>query len=224
VDWQAIALTARLAALTTVILLLAGAPLAYWLAMSRRGWKVIVEAVVALPLVLPPTVIGFYLLLALGPRSPIGRAYESITGRLLPFSFQGLLVGSVLFCLPFAVQPMMVAFGEVDKKLMEASWMLGEGRLVTFFRTVVPMSVSGILISAVLTFAHTMGEFGVVLMLGGNIRGETRTVSISIYDRVQALDYAAAGRTAAFLLGFSFVVLVFTYAVHGRSKATWPTR
>jgi len=223
-DWQAIGLTAKLATSTTLILLVVGMPLAYWLAISRRRWKVIVEAVVALPLVLPPTVIGFYTLLAIGPTSPIGRTYESVTGRLLPFSFQGVLVGSVLFSLPFAVQPMMVAFGEVDKRLIEASWMLGERRLVTFFRIIAPNAMTGIVISAVLAFAHTLGEFGVVLMLGGNIAGETRTVSISIYDSVQALDYAAAGRTAWFLLVVSFVVLVLTYSLQRRSRTLWPTR
>lgn len=223
-DWQAIWLTARLATATTVILLLLGMPLAYWLALSRRRWKTIIEAIVALPLILPPTVLGFYTLLAIGPRSPIGRAYESLTGGLLPFSFEGLLVGSVAFSMPFAVQPMMVAFGEVDKKLIEASWILGEGRLSTFFRTIAPMSTTGIMISAVLTFAHTMGEFGVVLMLGGNIRGETRTVAVSIYDSVQALDYSAAGRTSAFLLAVSFLVLVITYSLQKRMGGVWPAR
>lgn len=223
-DWQAIRLTLKLAAATTVILLALGMPLAYWLALSRRRWKVIVEAVVALPLVLPPTVVGFYTLQAIGPRSPIGRAYESVTGDLLPFTFRGLLVGSVAFSLPFAVQPMMVAFGEVDKRLIEASWILGERRLATFFRTIVPMSTTGILISAVLAFAHTMGEFGVVLMLGGNIRGETRTVAVSIYDSVQALDFAAASRTASFLLAVSFVVLVITYTLQRRMGGVWPAR
>lgn len=223
-DWEAIRLTVKLATATTIILLVVGMPLAYWLALSRRRWKVIVEAIVALPLVLPPTVVGFYTLLAIGPRSPIGRAYESLTGGLLPFTFQGLLVGSVAFSMPFAVQPMMVAFGEVDRKLIEASWILGEGRLATFFRTIAPMSTTGILISSVLAFAHTMGEFGVVLMLGGNIRGETRTVAVSIYDSVQALDFAAAGRTAAFLLAVSFVVLVITYTLQKRTAGVWPAR
>lgn len=220
-DWQAIWLTVKLATVTTAILLVVGMPLAYWLALSRRRWKVIVEAIVALPLVLPPTVIGFYTLLAIGPRSPVGRAYESLTGGLLPFTFQGLLVGSVAFSMPFAVQPMMVAFGEVDKRLIEASWILGERRLGTFLRTIAPMSTTGILISAVLAFAHTMGEFGVVLMLGGNIRGETRTVAVSIYDSVQALDFAAAGRTAGFLLAVSFVVLVITYSLQKRTGGVW---
>ncbi|MEX2587009.1 MAG: molybdate ABC transporter permease subunit [Actinomycetota bacterium] len=220
-DWQAIALTLRLAAMTTVILLLVGTPLAYWLAFSRRRWKVAVEAIVALPLVLPPTVLGFYTLLAIGPRSPVGRGYEALTGGILPFSFEGLLIGSVLFSLPFAVQPMMVAFGAVDRRLIEASWMLGEGRLSTFFRTVAPMSRSGVFIAAVLAFAHTLGEFGVVLMLGGNIAGETRTVSVSIYDSVQALDYQTAGRTSLLLLAVSFTVLVLTYTFKQRSGAPW---
>lgn len=223
-DWQAITLTLRLASATTLILLVAGTPLAYWLAYSRRRWKVLVEAVVALPLVLPPTVLGFYTLLAIGPRSPIGRGYEALTGGVLPFSFQGLLIGSVLFSLPFAVQPMMVAFADVDPRLIEASWMLGEGRLATFFRTIVPVAGSGIVISAVLAFAHTLGEFGVVLMLGGNIAGRTRTVSVSIYDSVQALDYQAAGRTSLLLLAVSFAVLILTYSLKQRSGALWPAR
>lgn len=223
-DWEAIWLTAKLATTTTVILLLLGMPLAYWLALSPRKWKVVVEALVALPLVLPPTVVGFYTLLAIGPRSPIGRAYDSLTGGILPFTFQGLLIGSVLFSMPFAVQPMMVAFGSVDRQLIEASWILGERRLATFLRTIAPMSATGIMISAILAFAHTMGEFGVVLMLGGNIRGQTRTVAVSIYDSVQALDFAAASRTSAFLLAVSFVVLVVTYTLQRRSGGVWPAR
>lgn len=201
-----------------------GTPLAYWLAFSRRRWKVAVEAIVALPLVLPPTVLGFYTLLAIGPGSPVGRGYNALTGGILPFSFEGLLIGSVLFSLPFAVQPMMVAFGDVDRRLIEASWMLGEGRLATFFRTIAPMSRTGLFISAVLAFAHTLGEFGVVLMLGGNIAGETRTVSVSIYDSVQALDYQAANRTSMLLLAVSFAVLVLTYTLKQRSGAPWLMR
>jgi len=221
-DRQAVALSLRLSLATMIVLLVVTTPLAYWLGRSRRRWKVLVEAVVALPLVLPPTVLGFYVLLAIGPRSPIGRFYRSITGELLPFSFRGLLVASVLYSLPFAVQPMMVAFAQVDARAIEASWMLGEGRLGTFFRTVMPMSLTGIVTAAVLSFAHTLGEFGVVLMVGGNIPGETRTVSISIYDHVQALEYDAAGETALFLLAVSFTVLAVTYSVQRRVWAAWP--
>jgi molybdate transport system permease protein len=215
-DWTAIGLSLRLAASTTLILCVLGLPLAYWLAVSRWRWKFLVEAVVALPLVLPPTVLGFYVLLALGPNSPLGQAYGALTGRLLPFSFQGLLIASILYSLPFAVRPFAVAFAGVDRRLVEASWCLGVSRAATFFRVVVPLSWTGILTGIILSFAHTVGEFGVVLMVGGNIPGVTRTVSISIYDEVQALNYAAAGQTALFLLGFSFVALAVTYALQRR--------
>lgn len=212
-DWQAIGLSIRLAAATTAILLLVGAPIAYWLAFSRRPWKFLVEAVVAMPLVLPPSVLGFYLLIAMGPHSPFGAAYASITGGLLPFSFAGLLVASVLYSLPFTVQPLAAAFGAVDRRLIEASWCLGVSRVATFRRVIVPLARAGIAAGAVLSFAHTMGEFGVVLMVGGNIAGVTRTASISIYDQVQALDYDSAWRTSLALLAFSFVALAVTYAL-----------
>ena len=215
-DWTAIDLTLRLAALTTVVLVLIGLPLGYWLARSTWRWKFLVEAVVALPLVLPPTVLGFYLLIAIGPRSPVGQLYEAVTGQLLPFSFQGLLLASVLYSLPFAVRPFAAAFAGVDWHLVEASWCLGKSRLQTFLRIVVPLARAGLLTGIVLSFAHTVGEFGVVLMVGGNIPGVTRTVSVSIYDEVQALNYAAAGETALFLLGLSFAVLCVTYALQRR--------
>jgi molybdate transport system permease protein len=215
-DWTAIDLTLRLAALTTVVLILIGLPLGYWLARSTWRWKFLVEAVVALPLVLPPTVLGFYLLMAIGPRSPVGQLYEAVTGQLLPFSFQGLLLASVLYSLPFAVRPFAAAFAGVDWHLVEASWCLGKSRLQTFLRIVVPLARAGLLTGIVLSFAHTVGEFGVVLMVGGNIPGVTRTVSVSIYDEVQALNYAAAGETALFLLGLSFAVLCVTYALQRR--------
>ena len=221
-DWEAIALSIRLATATTIILLALAVPLAAWLAFSRRRWTVIVEAVVALPLVLPPTVLGFYLLVALGPRSPIGRWWESLTGSTLPFTFTGLLVASVLYSLPFAVQPLLAAFAGVDPRLREASDILGRGRLVTLWRVVLPLSRAGLATSAVLTFAHTIGEFGVVLMMGGNIPGETRTVSISIYDSVQSFDYGEAGRTSLALLVFSLVVLTVTYALQRRGGPGWP--
>jgi molybdate transport system permease protein len=215
-DWTAIGLTLRLAGLTTVILVLMGLPLAFWLARSQWRWKFLIEAVVALPLVLPPTVLGFYILMAIGPRSPVGQLYEALTDQLLPFSFQGLLVASVLYSLPFAVRPFAAAFAGVDWRLVEASWCLGKSRLQTFFLIVVPLAWAGLLTGIVLSFAHTVGEFGVVLMVGGNIAGVTRTVSVSIYDEVQALNYAAAGETALFLLGLSFGVLCVTYALQRR--------
>jgi molybdate transport system permease protein len=216
-DWAAIALSLRLATCTTLVLCALGLPLAHWLATSRWRGKFLVEAVVALPLVLPPTVLGFYILLALGPRSPVGRGYAALTGSALPFSFPGLLIASVLYSLPFAVRPFAVAFAGIDRRLVEASWCLGVSRLGTFFRVVVPLAWTGILTGMILTFAHTVGEFGVVLMVGGNIPGVTRTVSISIYDDVQALDYGAAGQTALFLLLFSFVTLAVTYALQRRA-------
>lgn len=223
-DLQALALSVRLAAATTLVLLVVGTPLAYWLGRSRRRWKVLVEALVALPLVLPPTVLGFYVLLAISPRGVLGRWYEAVTGTRLPFTFRGLLVASVLYSLPFAVQPMMVAFGQIEQRMLEASWTLGEGRLGTFARTMLPMALPGVVTAAILSFAHTLGEFGVVLMVGGNIPGETRTVSISIYDHVQALDYRAAGETALVLLVVSFLVLAVTYALQRRIWAVWPGR
>jgi molybdate transport system permease protein len=216
VDTTAIWLTLRLAAFTTAILLLAGVPLAYWLATTRWRGRFVVEAVVALPLILPPTVLGFYILLATGPHSPLGRLYESATGGLLPFSFAGILLGSVLYNLPFAVRPFAAAFAAVDRRLVEASWCLGVSRLGTFLRVTGPLSWPGILTGMVLTFAHTVGEFGVVLMVGGNIPGVTRTLSISIYDDVQALNYESAGRTALALVAFSFVVLCLTHALGRR--------
>lgn len=215
-DWQAIGLSLRLAACTTLILCALGLPLAYWLAVSRWRGKFLVEAVVALPLILPPTVLGFYLLMAMGPHSPLGRLYLNAFGRTLPFSFTGLLVASVVYSMPFAVRPFAAALAGVDRRLVEASWCLGVSRLGTFFRVTLPLAWAGVLTGVVLTFAHTLGEFGVVLMVGGNIPNETRTVSISIYDEVQALDYAAANQTALFLLGFSFAALAVTYALQRR--------
>jgi molybdate transport system permease protein len=221
-DWQAIWLSVRLSACTTAVLLAIGTPLAYWLTFACHRWKFLAAALVALPLVMPPTVLGFYVLLAIGPRSPVGALYAKLTGGMLPFSFQGLLVASVLYSLPFMVQPLASAFGSVDRKLIEASWCLGVSRGETFRRVVMPLAQTGIATGAVLTFAHTMGEFGVVLMVGGNIAGVTRTVSISIYDQVQSLDYRAAGETSLALLAFSFVVLAITYGLQRRKVAVWP--
>ena len=223
-NWTAILLTLKLAALTAAILLVVGMPIAYWLTYSRRRWKFLVESVVALPLVLPPTVLGFYVLVAIGPKSPVGHWYQVIVGHPLVFTFEGLLLASVLYSLPFAVQPFTAAFGAVDPKLIEASWTLGISRLATFFRVTLPLSVAGVVTGVVLSFAHTMGEFGVVLMVGGNIEGVTRTVSIDIYDEVQALNYAGAGQTALFLLVFSFIILSAVYAVNRNLWAVWPMK
>lgn len=224
IDWRAVGLSVRLATATTAVLLVVGMPIAYWIARSRRPWRPLVEAVVALPLVLPPTVLGFYLLLAMGPNGPLGALWAGATGGRLAFSFEGLLVASVIYSLPFAVQPFSVAFAAVDRSLLETSWTLGRSGPATFLRIVVPLSAGGILTGMVLTFAHTLGEFGVVLMVGGNIPGETRTVSIAIYDRVQALDYAGAAATALPLLVVSFAVLAVTYGLRGLTVVPWLTR
>jgi molybdate transport system permease protein len=216
---QALALTVKLAVTVSVILLVIGTPLAHWLAFSRRRWKFFVEAVVSLPIVLPPTVLGFYVLVAIGPLSPFGRWYQALTGHALAFTFEGLVVGSVLYSLPFAVQPMETAFASVDRKLLDASSLLGASRWRTFWRIVLPLGLPGVLTGLVLSFAHTLGEFGVVLMIGGNIPGATRTVSILIFDQVEALDYGAANRTALLLLAFCFALLVALYGMRGR--AAW---
>ena len=220
-DWQAFWLTLRLAVLVAVILLVFGLPIAYWITYSRWRWKYLVEALVALPIVLPPTVLGFYLLVALGPRSPLGRAWQVLTGHSLAFTFEGLVIGSILYSLPFAVQPFTASFDLVDRRLLAASSTLGANRLETFFRVILPLSFSGLVTGTVLSFAHTMGEFGVVLMVGGNIPGVTRTVSIDIYDKVQAFDYSQANVTALVLLAISFVVLSLVYGLNRRRTAPW---
>ncbi len=220
-DWGALVLSLQLASWTTLILVPVAVPLAWWMVTSRRRWKPLVEAVVALPLVLPPTVLGLYLLLALGPASPVGRAYEQIRGAPLAFSFEGLVVASVFYSLPFAVQPVAAAFATVDRRLLEASWVLGASRLETFVRVALPLSRSGVISGIVLAFAHTLGEFGVVLMVGGNIPGVTRTVSIAIYDEVQALNYRGAVETSLVLLAMSFVLLLLTHAWRRRGWAVW---
>jgi molybdate transport system permease protein len=217
-NWQALWLTVRLATVVAAILIAIAVPLAYWLAFSQRKWKFLVEAVVAMPLVLPPTVLGFYVLVALGANSPVGRWWMSLSGHTLAFTFEGLVIGSVLYSLPFAVQPIATSFAAVDRTLLAASATLGVGRWATFRRVVLPLSMSGVIAGAVLSFAHTLGEFGVVLMVGGNIPGETRTLSIDIYDRTQLGDFAGANTTALFLLVLSFVVLSVVYALH---RAPW---
>jgi len=221
-DWQAFLLTIRLAVLVAAILVLIGLPIAYWITYSRWRWKFLVEAIVALPIVLPPTVLGFYVLVALGPHSPIGRWWEALTDHTLAFTFQGLVIGSLLYSLPFAVQPFAASFAAVDPKLIAASATLGASKLRTFFRVILPLSASGLVTGVALSFAHTMGEFGVVLMVGGNIPGVTRTVSIDIYDQVQASNYASANQTALVLLTISFVVLSAVYALNRRVWTVWP--
>ena len=216
-NFEALLLSIRLALCVSAILFVVGVPLAYWLAYSQWRWKFLLEAVVALPLVLPPTVLGFYMLLAMGPRGPLGKLWHAAFGHGLAFTFAGLVIASVLYSFPFAVQPLIVSFETVDRKLLDASAVLGAGRIRTFRRVILPLSVPGIITALVLSFAHTLGEFGVVLMVGGNLAGVTRTVSIDIYDRVQSLDYLAANRAAFLLLVISFVVLSVVYGINRRA-------
>lgn len=224
IDWQTFWLTLQLAATVSAVLLLLGLPIAYWIAFSPSRWKFLIEATVALPIVLPPTVLGFYVLVALGPRSPFGRWWISLTGHTLAFTFTGLVIGSILYSLPFAVQPFAASFSGVDPKLIAASATLGASPLRTFARVIAPLSLPGIITGFALSFAHTMGEFGVVLMVGGNIPGMTRTVSIDIYDRVQASDYAGANATALLLLVICFVLLAAVYGLNRKAWAIHPVR
>ena len=215
---EALLLTLRLAVLVSLILMAIGLPLGFWLASSRWRWKFIVEAMVAFPIGLPPTVLGYYVLVAIGPLSPIGRWYHAITGSSLAFTFRGLVVGSVLYSLPFAVQPIAVAFSSVDRNLLNASATLGASPWRTFWQIVFPLGLPGVLTGFVLSFAHTLGEFGVVLMIGGNIPGATQTISIWIYDQVQALNYGAANQMAALLLVVCFVILTVLYGLRRTRK------
>lgn len=224
-NWTAIFLSVRLSALVCALLLLIAIPIAYWITFSRWRWKFLVESVVALPIVLPPTVLGFYILVMIGARSPIGKAWVAWTGHGLAFTFTGLVIASIVYSLPFAVQPMAASFSQVDGHLIEASSILGASRLRTFARVILPLSLRGVVAGAVLSFAHTMGEFGVVLMVGGNIPGVTRTISIAIYDDVQSLDYASANAAALVLLLFSFTVLSVVYGLNQKAwTAVWPLR
>lgn len=220
-DWQAFLLTMRLALVVTTILLLLGVPLAYWLAFSRWRWKFIVEAMVALPIVLPPTVLGFYVLIALGQRSPLGKWWQSLIGHPLAFTFEGLVIGSVLYSLPFAVQPFAASFTSVDRRLLAASEVLGASRVRTFWRVIMPLSVPGLVTGIALSFAHTVGEFGVVLMVGGNIPGVTRTLSINIYDQVQDLNYSGANMTALILVAIALILLSILYSLNRKFLTIW---
>ena len=216
-NWQAFALTAKLAGLTALILLVIGLPIALWLAFSSRRWKLLVEALVGMPLILPPTVLGFYLLVAFGTGTPLGRWYERITGSTLAFTFTGLVVASVIYSLPFAVQPMVAGLRGVDQRLIHAASTLGANKWKIYSRVVLPLAWPGLLTGLILSFAHTVGEFGVVLMVGGNIPGATRTLSIDIYDQAQSLNYSAANQTALVLLLFSYVLLCVVYGVNRRT-------
>ncbi|MET0514659.1 MAG: molybdate ABC transporter permease subunit [Nitrospiraceae bacterium] len=223
-NWTAVVMTLELAILTAGLLLVIGLPIAYWISFSRWRWKFLVESIVALPLVLPPTVLGFYILVAIGPHSPVGQFYTDLVGHGLPFTFEGVLFASILYSLPFTVQPFSSAFDQVDRRLIEASWTLGVSKFKTFIKLILPLSVTGVVTGFVLSFAHTLGEFGVVLMVGGNIQGVTRTVSIDIYDEVQALNYSAAGEMSLFLLVLSYVILLLVYSLNRSVWAAWPQK
>jgi molybdate transport system permease protein len=219
-DFAALGLTLRLAALTTLCLLVLATPLAAWLAGGHSVGRRIVQAAVALPLVLPPTVLGFYLLVGLGPTTALGRTLITLLGHPLAFTFAGLLLGSMLYSLPFAVQPLVVAFGSIDQPLLDTAAVLGASPWQVFRRITLPLSRASFVTAAVLTFAHTVGEFGVVLMIGGDIPGLTRTLSISIFDQVQELNYTGANRTALALIALSFAALLLVY---GRASRRRPT-
>ena len=217
-------LSVRLAATVSAILLVIALPLAYAIAFVRWRGKFIFESIVALPIVLPPTVLGFYVLIALGPRGFVGRLWQSLFGHTLAFTFTGLVIASILYSLPFAVQPLIASFESLDRQLLDASAILGANRSRTFFSVILPLSWPGVVTALVLSFAHTLGEFGVVLMVGGNLPGITRTVSIQIYDQVQSLDYAGAQRTASLLLIVSFALLAFVYGTIRRAWMPWRAR
>ncbi len=214
--WQTLGLTFKLALITTIVLALIGLPLAYYLARSRRSWKPVLEALVSMPLVLPPTVLGFYLLLAFSPESLLGAWLNDALGIRLVFTFPGLVVGSILYSLPFMVQPLQSGFENLPPQLAEASYTLGKSRRTTFFRVLLPNIKSSFLTGMVLSFAHTVGEFGVILMIGGNIPGQTRVASIAIYDEVEGLNYALANQYALVLVAFTFTILVFVYYINRR--------
>jgi len=218
-DLTPVWLTLKLAAVTTVILLLVGTPLSWWLAHTRNRWSAVVEAIVALPLVLPPTVLGFYLLLALGANGFLGAPWQAMAGSSLTFTFTGLVIASVLYSLPFVVQPLQNAFTAIGRKPLEVAWCLRASRLDTFFNVMLPLAKRGYITAAVLGFTHTMGEFGVVLMVGGSIPGETQVLSIAIYEHVEVMDYSTAHYLSAGLLIFTFIVLLVVYMLNRNSSS-----
>lgn len=219
-DLSPLWLSAKLALVTTLILVVLGAPLSWWLSQNRSRWQAVVQAIVAMPIVLPPTVLGFYLLIILGPQGAIGSWWVQLSGETLTFSFTGLVIASCVYSLPFAVQPMQNAFESLSRSHLEAAWTLGASKLDAFFSVAVPLSLRGFISAAVLCFAHTLGEFGVVLMVGGNIPGETRVVSIAIFDQVETLNYAAAHRLSLVLIVFAFVTLFAMFLINRR----WQSR
>ena len=210
-DLAALLVTIKIASITTAILILVGTPIAWWLSQTRFKFKAVIEAIIALPLILPPTVLGFYLLMTLGTNGPIGNFLESLGGSSIAFTFTGLVVGSVIYSLPFVVQPLQNSFGSIGKQPMEVAATLGASKLDRFFTVAVPLARSGFITASVLGFAHTVGEFGVVLMIGGNIPGETGVLSIAIYDHVEAMEYGQAHVLAGGLLVLSFVMLLVVY-------------
>ena len=209
-------LSAQLALVTMILLIIIGAPIAWWLSQTASRWKPVAQAVVAMPIVLPPTVLGFYLLILLGPNGAIGSWWVELTGDALTFSFAGLVIASCIYSLPFAVQPMQNAFESLSRQTLEFAWTQGASKLDAFFSVAVPLSLRGFIAAAVLSFAHTLGEFGVVLMVGGNIPGETRVISIAIYDEVEMLNYGTAHQMSALLIAFAFFVLLAMYLVNRR--------
>jgi molybdate transport system permease protein len=215
-DLIALLVTIKLASITTIILILVGTPIAWWLSQTRFKFKAVIEAIIALPLILPPTVLGFYLLMTLGTNGPIGNFLESLGGSSIAFTFTGLVVGSVIYSLPFVVQPLQNSFGSIGKQPMEVAATLGASQLDRFFTVAVPLARSGFITASVLGFAHTVGEFGVVLMIGGNIPGETGVLSIAIYDHVEAMEYGQAHILAGGLLVLSFVMLLIVYIFNRR--------
>ena len=212
-------LSAQLALITALLLIVMGAPLAWWLSQSTSRWKPALQAIVTMPIVLPPTVLGFYLLILLGPNGALGSWWVELTGSALTFSFTGLVIASCIYSLPFAVQPLQNAFESVPRQSLEAAWTLGASKIDAFFSITVPLSVRGFISAAVLSFAHTLGEFGVVLMVGGNIPGKTRVISIAIYDQVETLNYAAAHRMSLLLIAFAFAILFAMYLINHRPQS-----
>lgn len=217
--WEPVWLTLKLAGFTTAVLLVVGTPIAWWLARSQHWVRQPIAAIVALPLVLPPTVLGFYLLVLMGPKGVVGQLTEQLGLGLLPFTFEGLVIASVIYSLPFTVQPLQNAFGSINQQLLEVASTLRASPRDRFFSIVLPLARPGFLTAGVLTFAHTIGEFGVVLMIGGNIPGETKVLSVAIYDHVESLEYAQAHWLAAGMVAFSFVVLVALYSLNGRMQS-----
>ena len=215
-DISALFVTLKLASVSTIILLLIGTPIAWWLSQTRFKFKVVFEAIIALPLVLPPTVLGFYLLITLGSNGPVGKLLESLGGSSIAFTFSGLVVGSVIYSIPFVVQPLQNSFSGIGSRPLEVAATLGASPLDRFFTVVVPLARSGFMTAAVLGFAHTVGEFGVVLMIGGNIPGETGVLSIAIYDHVEAMEYSQAHWLSGGLLILSFIMLLFVYLFNRR--------